>query len=176
MKELCNFPNDVESERILSGLHWIGLFSSDEAPISGENLLDTVCAQLEKKLSYRPGERDLVMLQHKFVVEWENGRMVRCAYVRDQRILSSAGNLYIYSRALWRSTRLLRHGEICWCDVRNRSSIAPRWPQSIQYSGCSSTLQGRDVRSDERAVEAGRNRDGGAVSVKLSYSPKMSNS
>ena len=101
MRELCNFPNEAESERIVSGLHWIGLFSSNEAPIRGGNLLDTLCAQLEKELSYRPGERDLVMLQHKFVVEWEDGRTVRYTYVRDQRILTPTGNLYIYSRALW---------------------------------------------------------------------------
>lgn len=69
MKELCNFTNEAESERILSGLHWIGFFSSNEAPIRGENLLDTLCAQPDTELSYRPGERDLVILQHKFIVE-----------------------------------------------------------------------------------------------------------
>ncbi|KAI9717763.1 MAG: hypothetical protein M1812_004492 [Candelaria pacifica] len=52
-----------------------GLLSSEKATIAGGNLLDTLCAQLEKLMSFKPGERDLVMLQHKFVVEWANGRV-----------------------------------------------------------------------------------------------------
>ena len=38
--------------------------------------MDTLCAQLEKRMSFQPGERDLVMLQHKFVVEWSNQKTV----------------------------------------------------------------------------------------------------
>ena len=57
-------------------MRYFGLFSSDEATIRGGNLLDTLCGQLEKLLSFRPGERDLVMLQHKFVVEWDDGKKV----------------------------------------------------------------------------------------------------
>ena len=76
MKELSHFSSESESERIINGLRWIGLFSSDQATVRGGNLLDTLCAQLEKKLSYKLGERDLVMLQHKFVVEWQDGKMV----------------------------------------------------------------------------------------------------
>lgn len=30
-------------------------------------------------MKYEPGERDLVMLQHKFVVEWQDGSQVRAA-------------------------------------------------------------------------------------------------
>lgn len=77
VKELCRFPNETESDRIIDGLRWIGLFSSEQATVRGGNLLDTLCAQLEKELSYRPGERDLVILQHKFVVEWDDGKRVR---------------------------------------------------------------------------------------------------
>lgn len=28
-------------------------------------------------MNYEEGERDLVMLQHKFVVEWQDGKTVR---------------------------------------------------------------------------------------------------
>lgn len=76
MKELCQFPNEADSERILDGLRWMGVFSSELATVREWNLLDTLCAQLEKELSYRPGERDLVMLQHKFVVEWQDSMKV----------------------------------------------------------------------------------------------------
>lgn len=57
-------------------MRYFGLFSSEKATIRGGNLLDTLCGQLEKLLSFQAGERDLVMLQHKFVVEWEDGHKV----------------------------------------------------------------------------------------------------
>ncbi|KAI8680785.1 hypothetical protein NCS56_00484500 [Fusarium sp. Ph1] len=70
--ELCNFSSVEKRGRILTGLRWMDLFS-DEAPTVHGNLLDTLSAQLEKLCSFKPGESDLVMLQHKFVVEWKDG-------------------------------------------------------------------------------------------------------
>lgn len=100
IKELCNFPNETESERVVDGLRWFDLFSDSKAKIRGDNLLDTLCAKLEEKLSYRPGERDLVMLQHKFVIEWADGRKVQRHFVLSRRLLTSVGNMHIDSRAL----------------------------------------------------------------------------
>ena len=37
------------------------------------NLLDTLCATLEAKMQYEQGERDMVMLQHKFEIEKKDG-------------------------------------------------------------------------------------------------------
>lgn len=68
-KEKCKFPSEAESDPITSGMRYFGLFSSQEATIPGSNLLDTLCGQLEKLLSFQSGERDLMMLQQKFVVE-----------------------------------------------------------------------------------------------------------
>ncbi|GKT60263.1 saccharopine dehydrogenase [Colletotrichum tofieldiae] len=85
--ELCSFSDNVERERIISGLRWIGLFSEKPATLRG-NPLDTLCAELERLLSFQPGERDLVMLQHKFVIQWEDGRKVK--YTTSQRFYSSA--------------------------------------------------------------------------------------
>jgi saccharopine dehydrogenase (NADP+, L-glutamate forming) len=53
-----NFANNEEKERIIAGLKWIGLFSSD--PITPRSTpLDTLCACLEKKMQYELGERDM---------------------------------------------------------------------------------------------------------------------
>lgn len=76
MKELCKFPDESEASRIISGFRWIGLFSSEKVKPRAGNLLDTLCAQLEGLMKYEQGERDLVMLQHKFVVEWQDGKEV----------------------------------------------------------------------------------------------------
>ena len=77
-----------ESERIISGLRWIGLFSSELVKPRARNLLDTLCAQLESLMKYEQGERDLVMLQHKFVVEWADGTEVWKFYCCLEPILN----------------------------------------------------------------------------------------
>jgi saccharopine dehydrogenase-like NADP-dependent oxidoreductase len=78
IRSLCAFPDAGEESRIVSGLKWIGLFSDEEEVIvRGGNLLDSLCAQLEKLMAYEDGERDLVMLQHKFIVEWKDGKKAR---------------------------------------------------------------------------------------------------
>ena len=68
VSELAKFPSSEEEQRIISGLRWVGLFDS-KAPVEARgNLLDTLCATLEKKMAYEKGEKDMVMLQHRFGV------------------------------------------------------------------------------------------------------------
>ncbi|KAH7342258.1 saccharopine reductase [Rhexocercosporidium sp. MPI-PUGE-AT-0058] len=55
-----NFKDTEEKDRILAD-HPRG------------NPLDTLCATLEKKMQFEEGERDLVMLQHKFEIENKDG-------------------------------------------------------------------------------------------------------
>lgn len=74
IKSLASFPNDAEAARILQGFKWIGLFSGEKVKPRAGNLLDTLCGRLEDLMQYEQGERDLVMLQHKFVVEWADGK------------------------------------------------------------------------------------------------------
>ncbi|KAJ2989720.1 hypothetical protein NUW58_g3326 [Xylaria curta] len=76
----ASFKDNQQSEQLLAGLRWIGLtgidkvtqFSSEKIIPKG-NPLDTLCATLEKKMQFEEGERDLVMLQHKFVIENKDG-------------------------------------------------------------------------------------------------------
>ncbi|KAI9684117.1 MAG: hypothetical protein M1829_003387 [Trizodia sp. TS-e1964] len=75
IREVINFESEAEAERIIFGMRWMGIFSSEAATVVRGNLLDTLCLQLEMVMSFGPGERDLVMLQHKFDVEWADGKM-----------------------------------------------------------------------------------------------------
>lgn len=74
IKELIKFPDELEASRIISGFRWIGFFSTEKVQPRAGNLLDTLCARMEGLMKYEVGERDLVMLQHKFVVEWQDGK------------------------------------------------------------------------------------------------------
>jgi saccharopine dehydrogenase (NADP+, L-glutamate forming) len=68
----ATFKDSEEKKRLLSGLKWIGLFS-DEKIVPRGNPLDTLCATLERKMQFEEGERDFVMLQHKFEIEHKDG-------------------------------------------------------------------------------------------------------
>ena len=68
----ATFDSEEDKQRILSGLRWIGLFSDDKITPRG-NPLDALCASLEKKMQFEEGERDMVMLQHKFGIEHADG-------------------------------------------------------------------------------------------------------
>ncbi|KAI9722474.1 MAG: Saccharopine dehydrogenase [NADP(+), L-glutamate-forming] [Chrysothrix sp. TS-e1954] len=67
------FNNTEEKQRILAGLRWLDLFSDKPITPRG-NPLDTLCATLEEKMQYEEGERDFVLLQHKFGIEWKDGK------------------------------------------------------------------------------------------------------
>ncbi|CAK1360447.1 unnamed protein product [Cercospora beticola] len=67
------FSSNEAKDRILAGLRWYGLFSDDKIEPRGTPL-DVLCATLEKKQQYEQGERDFVMLQHKFEITWQDGR------------------------------------------------------------------------------------------------------
>lgn len=77
------FASTDEKDRILDGLRWIGLFSSEHITPRG-NPLDTLCATLEHKMQYEEGERDFVMLQHRFEIENKDGsKEVRTSTLAD---------------------------------------------------------------------------------------------
>lgn len=67
------FASNEDKDRILAGLRWIGLFGDERIAPRGTPL-DCLCATLEKKMQYEERERDFVMLQHKFGIEWADGR------------------------------------------------------------------------------------------------------
>ncbi|KAJ3413331.1 hypothetical protein HDV05_008181 [Chytridiales sp. JEL 0842] len=62
-----------DGEQVLHGMKWLGLLSDKPVHLR-TTLLDTLCATLEEKMMYGPGERDMVMLQHRFEVELKDGK------------------------------------------------------------------------------------------------------
>lgn len=73
IKRRTTFSSDQDEKRILAGLRWIGIFGDDHAVPRG-NILDTLCARLETMMQYEKNERDMVVLQHKFGIQWKDGR------------------------------------------------------------------------------------------------------
>jgi saccharopine dehydrogenase-like NADP-dependent oxidoreductase len=57
-----------KDDEVIKRLEWLGLFSDDPVP-DYDNNLDILSERLQEKLYYKEGERDMLILRHKFIVE-----------------------------------------------------------------------------------------------------------
>lgn len=55
-------------------LTWLGMFSAAALPEANISALDALVAQMVEKLQYKPGERDMIVLQHEFVADYGGRR------------------------------------------------------------------------------------------------------
>jgi saccharopine dehydrogenase (NADP+, L-glutamate forming) len=53
---------------IIKRLDWLGLFDDETVP-DAANYLDILSARLQEKLFYKEGEKDMLILRHRFIVE-----------------------------------------------------------------------------------------------------------
>ena len=73
---ISRVPETVAStprSHILHGLKWLGLFSRTKIVESHDNPLDTICALMQERMKLQDGERDMVILQHRFEIHHANG-------------------------------------------------------------------------------------------------------
>jgi saccharopine dehydrogenase (NADP+, L-glutamate forming) len=54
---------------VLSRLEWLGLYDEEPLPAPKTSALDNLTALMLDRLSYGPGERDMVVLQHEFLAQ-----------------------------------------------------------------------------------------------------------
>ncbi len=75
-----HFTVDAQSD-FLDRWEWLGLFGNDPLPITGRptTALDVLATRMEQKMAYKPGERDMIVLMHKFVARLPDGRQERIA-------------------------------------------------------------------------------------------------
>lgn len=58
---------------VLDRLAWLGLLEDQPLPVGADTPLDALAARMDATLRYGPGERDLVVLVHRFAVQGEDG-------------------------------------------------------------------------------------------------------
>lgn len=63
-------------------LEWLGLFSDERLPLEKGSPLDVMVARMVEKMSYAPGERDMLVMHHEFIAEYPSPR-------RSERLTST---------------------------------------------------------------------------------------
>jgi len=56
--------------KAVGDLEWLGLLGDDPVPASDTTDLDVVASRMLAKMTYAPGERDMLVMQHEFVAEY----------------------------------------------------------------------------------------------------------
>lgn len=73
--DLAAFLGIEADSLVMSNLEWLGLLSDDPLPAGQRTLLDVLAARMLEKMSYEPGERDMIILQHEILAQYPD-RMV----------------------------------------------------------------------------------------------------
>ena len=73
LKELLMEKYNLPAQSvILKKFEWLGFFDETPIPITKGGAVDVLTAIMLDKMSYEEGERDLLVLHHKFVAEYPN--------------------------------------------------------------------------------------------------------
>jgi saccharopine dehydrogenase-like NADP-dependent oxidoreductase len=75
-----------DDSKPITDLEWLGLFSDQPLPEGENTCLDVLAAQMQAKLAYKPGERDLIVMQHEFVAEYPDRKEAITATMIDYGI------------------------------------------------------------------------------------------
>jgi saccharopine dehydrogenase (NADP+, L-glutamate forming) len=68
--DLAAFLKVAPDSKVVSDLTWLGLLSDDPLPAGKAAPIDILTARMLEKMSYAPGERDLLILRHEFLAEY----------------------------------------------------------------------------------------------------------
>jgi len=71
---LANYLEVPLDDPLISRLEWAGLLSQRPIPDGPISPLDVLVHRLERLLGYQPWERDMIVLRHEFLAEWEGRR------------------------------------------------------------------------------------------------------
>ena len=71
---LSNFLQlDIDSD-VIKAFEWLGFLQKKPLPLESGSALDILTKNLQAKLQYKKGERDMIILQHLFYAKYPDGR------------------------------------------------------------------------------------------------------
>ncbi|MBM3319177.1 MAG: saccharopine dehydrogenase NADP-binding domain-containing protein [Candidatus Eisenbacteria bacterium] len=69
----------AEGSTAIRNIEWLGLFKDDAIPLKKGGFIDVLTHRMLEKMSYKPGERDMIVLHHEFVGEFDGGKKEKIA-------------------------------------------------------------------------------------------------
>ncbi len=79
--------NEEIPSHIIDKLRWLGLFEGRELPCVECTIFENFVTLLKEKLSYREGEKDLIILKHRIVIEEKGKRKVHTVKLVSEGVI-----------------------------------------------------------------------------------------
>jgi saccharopine dehydrogenase (NADP+, L-glutamate forming)/spermidine synthase len=76
-KELAGFLKLEKNPEVVDALEWLGLLSDRALPLERGSALDILACVMVEKLRYLPDERDMIILEHSFLVSYPGPSLQR---------------------------------------------------------------------------------------------------
>jgi len=134
----------------IANLAWLGLFEDEPLPMTRGGNVDVMAARMRERCPFGPDERDMIVLQHEFVIEGSAG---------SRRVYSTLIDLGIpggdsamartVSLPVAIATRLILEGQ-----VAERGVVAPTQPGI--YNPILDELERLGIRCEERTAPLSR--------------------
>jgi saccharopine dehydrogenase (NADP+, L-glutamate forming) len=108
--ERWDMPLDAKP---ITDLEWLGVLGDEPVPAGKNTPIDILTALMQAKMAYKPGERDLLIMQHEFVAQYPDRREAITATMIDYGIPygdTSMSRTVGLPAAI--AVRLILHGEI----------------------------------------------------------------
>jgi saccharopine dehydrogenase (NADP+, L-glutamate forming) len=102
-----------DDSKPIADLEWLGLFSDEPLPEGMNTAIDVLTSQMERKMAYKPGERDMLIMQHEFIAEYPDRKEAIKATMIDYGIPhgdTSMSRVVGLPAAI--ATRMILQGEI----------------------------------------------------------------
>ena len=76
----------LDIDKPIADLEWLGLFSDDPLPAGKNTPIDILTERMLSLMSYKPGERDMLIMQHEIVAEYKDHKEAITATMIDYGI------------------------------------------------------------------------------------------
>ena len=143
LAEQLGLPEDAAA---IAKLEWLGMFVDEEISLTHGSNMDVLAGRMLEKCGYEKGERDMIVMQHEFVIRYEDG---------DKRLYSTLVEYGIpggdsamartVALPLAIATRMTIEGKI-----DERGVVTPVKPEI--YNPILDELEGLGISFDERVV------------------------
>jgi len=107
----CADDERDDADRALGALQWLDMLG--DTPVSATTVVDAFCKALERKLVYKDGERDMVLMHHTIEASFEDGDVERhhsSLHVVGDDSMSAMSKTVGFTAAA--STELILDGEL----------------------------------------------------------------
>ena len=135
-----------ENAPFIEKLAWLGMFEKEPIPVEEGGNIDVMAARLAEKCQFAPGERDMIVMQHEFVIDTAGKKQQRISSLVDYGTPGGDSAMArTVSLPVAIATRMIIEG-----TIKQRGVIAPILPEI--YNPILDELEGMGIAFKEQVL------------------------